>query len=404
MSTPHQTTLLIVDPDIDYLQWAKGHLAAKGLQVLCCDCSDKALKVFEKISVDVLLTEIILSPMDGIALLGEVRAKSPQTRVILTTDFPSSTHLLEGMQKGAWDILNKESMPFVLRSSIEKVLLECEQGRNTTISKVSHPMQDTLIGQSPVFYEVLKVVGKVAPTEVPVLVSGESGTGKELIAKALHQYSKRAHKPFVILNCAALAESLLESELFGHEKGAFTGASTRREGLFESCDGGTLFLDEIGDMPMALQVKLLRTLQDGSFMRVGSHEVQKTNVRIIAATLRDLSQEVDKQRFRQDLFYRLNVVEIHLPPLRHRKEDIPLLANHFLKKNAQYKGIPARQLSQEALEVLKEHPWRGNIRELENTLARSAALSNQEVMLSKDIIFLPSISFAPHPLTQEDKE
>jgi len=220
-----------------------------------------------------------------------------------------------------------------------------------------------------------------------VLVSGESGTGKELVANAVHEYSPRAKNTFIAINCGAIPENLLESELFGHEKGAFTGAISRRAGLFEQCDGGTLFLDEIGDMPASVQVKLLRVLQDGSFTRVGGHDLQKSDVRIVAATNKNLAEEVAHQRFREDLFYRLNVVEIHLPPLRARAEDIPPLAEHFLRLIIRRNGIPPLHLSDEALDHLKNHHWPGNVRELENTIARACALASNDILLPADIPF-----------------
>ncbi|MGB0774882.1 MAG: sigma-54 interaction domain-containing protein, partial [Akkermansiaceae bacterium] len=232
-----------------------------------------------------------------------------------------------------------------------------------------------------------KIVGRVARTDAPVLVSGESGTGKELVANAIHEYSPRAKAPFIAINCGAIPENLLESELFGHEKGSFTGAISQRAGVFEQCDGGTLFLDEVGDMPASVQVKLLRVLQDGTFTRVGGHDLQKSDVRIVAATNKNLAAEVADDRFREDLYYRLNVVEIHLPPLRARAEDIPLLADHFLRLTTRRNGLPEMRLSAEAHEHLAAHLWPGNVRELENTIARACALASNELLLPADIQF-----------------
>jgi two-component system nitrogen regulation response regulator GlnG len=233
--------------------------------------------------------------------------------------------------------------------------------------------------------QVFKLVGRVAASDVPVMITGESGTGKELIARALHLYSQRSHKTFLAINCAAIPETLLESELFGHEKGAFTGANSLRIGRFEQCDGGTLFLDEIGEMPLATQSKLLRVLQEGEFSRVGGNQTLRTDVRIVAATNRNLEQEVAAKNFREDLFYRLNVVRIHLPPLRQRVEDIRLLAEYFLRRIANRQLKPMLRLSEEAIRVLEAYSWPGNVRELENTMQRASVLATTDVLLPQDI-------------------
>ena len=273
---------------------------------------------------------------------------------------------------------------------MENALRELDQRRAAidTKSSLNNPQGKVkIIGNSRALQDVFKIVGRVARTDAPVLVSGESGTGKELVANAIHEYSPRAKNEVIAINCGAIPENLLESELFGHEKGSFTGAINRRAGLFEQCDGGTLFLDEIGDMPSSVQVKLLRVLQDGTFTRVGSNELQKSDVRIVAATNKNLAEEVSKGNFREDLFYRLNVVEIHLPPLRARTDDIPLLADHFLRITIKRNNIPPMRLSAEAMDHLKNHRWPGNVRELENTIARACALASNEVLLPSDIEF-----------------
>jgi transcriptional regulator with GAF, ATPase, and Fis domain len=242
-----------------------------------------------------------------------------------------------------------------------------------------------LVGRSAPITQILSLLDRVAPSEAIVLIRGESGTGKELVAEALHRHSPRRDRPFVKVNCAALVETLLLSELFGHERGAFTGASARRKGRFEVADGGTLFLDEIGDMPLAIQSKLLRVLQDGTFSRVGGNQTISTDVRIVAATNKNLEEEVAAKKFREDLFYRLNVVRLHLPPLRNRREDVRLLAEYFLKRIAARTLKPQLQLSQEAVEVLENYPWPGNVRELENTIQRAAVLATADVLLPKDL-------------------
>lgn len=390
-----EQTILLVDSDIDYLEWATKHLSADGLRILRCDHAEKAAKVCDTTDVDLVITDIALQPFDGLVLLGRIRAAHPGTLVILTDGFPTTAQVIEATQQGAQDILKKESLTFELRPVVETALQAIEQRRSAGESDLSLPSHDSrvkIIGNSRALQDVFKIVGRVARTDAPVLVSGESGTGKELVANAIHDYSPRSKSPVIAINCGAIPENLLESELFGHEKGAFTGAINRRAGLFEQCDGGTLFLDEIGDMPTPVQVKLLRVLQDGTFTRVGGHDLQKSDVRIVAATNKNLAEEVSKGNFREDLFYRLNVVEIHLPPLRARAEDIPLLADHFLRQTVKRNGIPPLRLSSEAMDHLKNHRWPGNVRELENTIARACALANSDVLLPSDIEFTRTFS------------
>lgn len=390
-----EPTILLVDSDLDHLEWATKHLAANGLRILRTDHAEKAAKVCDTTPVDLIIADIDLQPFDGLTLLTRIRAAHPGTLVILTAGFPSTAQVIESTQLGAQDILKKESLTFELRPVVESALQTIEQRRSAGGNTGSPPKKPSstpdsrvkIIGNSRALQDVFKIVGRVARTDAPVLVSGESGTGKELVANAIHEYSPRSKNTVIAINCGAIPENLLESELFGHEKGSFTGAIARRAGLFEQCDGGTLFLDEIGDLPASVQVKLLRVLQDGSFTRVGGHIPQQSDVRIVAATNKNLAEEVAYGRFREDLFYRLNVVEIHLPPLRARAEDIPLLAEHFLHLTIKRNGIPPLHLSEEALEHLKNHRWPGNVRELENTIARACALASNELLLPADIPF-----------------
>lgn len=387
----NEPTILLVDSDLDHLEWATKHLAAAELRILRTDHAEKALKVCDTTSVDLIIADIDIQPFDALTLLTRIRAAHPSTLVILTAGFPSTAQIIEATQLGAQDILKKEALTFELRPVVESALQAIEQRRSAGgPTKKPPPTSDTrvkIIGNSRALQDVFKIVGRVARTDAPVLVSGESGTGKELVANAIHEYSPRSKNTVIAINCGAIPENLLESELFGHEKGSFTGAMSRRAGLFEQCDGGTLFLDEIGDMPTSVQVKLLRVLQDGSFTRVGGHDPQQSDVRIVAATNKNLAEEVAYGRFREDLFYRLNVVEIHLPPLRARPEDIPLLAEHFLRLTIKRNGIPPLHLSDEALDYLKNHRWPGNVRELENTMARACALASNEILLPDDIPF-----------------
>ena len=385
---PAEETLLIVDPDHDFLDWATKHLSARDLRILRCDNAQNAVKVVAKTPVDVVIATMELQPFDGLELLTQIRQLSPQTLVVLTTGFPTTSQVIEATQRGAHDVLRKEALPFELRPVVESALQTIDERR-----KAEHPISELptvdgrvkIIGVSRALQEVFKMVGRVARTDAPVLISGESGTGKELVAKALHEYSPRRQKDLITINCGAIPENLLESELFGHEKGSFTGAIAKREGRFEQADGGTLFLDEIGDMPLTIQVKLLRVLQDGTFSRVGSNETIKTDVRVVAATHKNLAAEVAAGRFREDLYYRLNVVELRIPPLRDRREDIPLLAEFFLQKITRKNGMARIRLSSEAIGALQQHNWPGNVRELENTIARACALASSTILLPPDI-------------------
>lgn len=383
-----EETLLLVDPDLDFLEWATKHLAAENLRILRCDNAANALKVAEKTEVGVMVAAMDLDPFDGMELLDRVLQQNPQTLVVLTAGFPTTGQIIEATQRGAHDVLRKESLAFELRSVVESALQVREERRTAEKPVAELPKHDSrvkMIGVSRALQEVFKLVGRVARSDAPVLIAGESGTGKELVAKAVHEYSPRRQKEMITINCGAIPENLLESELFGHEKGSFTGAIARRAGRFEQADGGTLFLDEIGDMPLTIQVKLLRVLQDGTFSRVGSNETISTDVRIIAATHKNLAEEVRAGRFREDLYYRLNVVEIPIPPLRERREDIPLLAEFFLQRITKKNGMARIRLSSEAVNALQFHLWPGNVRELENTIARACALATSSILLPADI-------------------
>jgi DNA-binding NtrC family response regulator len=383
-----EDTLLLVDPDLDFLDWATKHLSAKNLRVLRCDNAANAVKVIEKTPVSVVVAAMELEPFDGMELLGRILQQSPQTLVVLTAGFPTTGQIIEATQRGAHDVLRKESLAFELRPVVESALQTQDDRRTAGQPDAEMPKHDgrvKMIGVSRALQEVFKLVGRVARSDAPVLIAGESGTGKELVAKAVHEYSPRRQKEMITINCGAIPENLLESELFGHEKGSFTGAIARRAGRFEQADGGTLFLDEIGDMPLSIQVKLLRVLQDGSFSRVGANETLSTDVRIVAATHKNLADEVAAGRFREDLYYRLNVVEIKIPALRERMEDIPLLAEYFLQRITRKNGMARIRISAEAITTLQSHHWPGNVRELENTIARACALASSQILLPADI-------------------
>jgi len=385
-----EDTLLLVDPDHDFLDWATRHLAAKNLRILRCDDAAKAVKVVEKTPVAVVVAAMELQPFDGMELISRLTAERSNVLVILTTGFPTTGQIIEATQRGAHDVLRKESLSFELRQIVESAFQIHEDRRSADRTDTPQPLMDgrvKIIGNSRPLQNVFKLVGRVARSDAPVLISGESGTGKELVAKAVHEYSPRRKNEMITINCGAIPENLLESELFGHEKGSFTGAIARRAGRFEQADGGTLFLDEIGDMPLSIQVKLLRVLQDGTFSRVGSNETLKSDVRIVAATHKNLASEVTNGRFREDLYYRLNVVELRIPPLRERPEDIPLLAEFFLQNITRKNGMARIRLSSEAIATLQQHHWPGNVRELENTIARACALAASSILLPEDLPF-----------------
>ncbi len=384
-----ERNLLLVDPDHDYLEWVSKHLEAPGIRILKCDNAEKALLVTQKTDVELIIASHGLQPFDGLDFLKKLRAAKNEAIFILTATFPSASLIIQATQHGAYDVLKKESLTFELRPIVERgwqTIDSRKTAKETNTEKsTSSQSSNTIIGKSKAFQDLFKIVGKVARTDAPILITGESGTGKEVVAKSIHDHSPRRKNELVAINCGAIPENLLESELFGHEKGSFTGASARREGRFEQCDQSTLFLDEIGDMPLTVQVKLLRVLQEGTFSRVGGNETLSSDVRIIAATNKNLSIEVANGRFREDLYYRLNVVELHLPPLRERKEDIPLLADFFLKKITKKNNMAQISLSGEAIEMLQQQHWQGNVRELENTMARACALADTNLLLPDDI-------------------
>ena len=292
------------------------------------------------------------------------------------------------MKMGAFDFVRKEQLPFNLKVVADSALQAAAELRSASAFKPQLTVEqhrEEIVGRSDAMQQVFKMIGRVAGSEAAVMVTGESGSGKELVARAIHNYSARSEHSFLAINCAAIPDNLLESELFGHEKGSFTGAHSQRIGRFEQSDRGTLFLDEIGEMPLQVQSKILRVLQGGEFSRVGGNQTIRTDVRIVCATNKNLEEEVSKKAFREDLFYRLNVVRIHLPPLRQRVDDITLLAEYFLQKISNQKHRPPLKLSEEAIRVLEAYPWPGNVRELENTMQRASVLATADVLLPKDI-------------------
>jgi two-component system nitrogen regulation response regulator GlnG len=388
MSSPQDSRILIVDADSDFLSWACSHLKAPGVTVATAERAEDALASYLKNRADLVLTEVRLPGTNGIELLKRLRMNDPNAMVILFNGLASNSNVIEAMRLGAYDVLGKEKLPYELRTVVESALRANESRRATRAQAAEVPaetIQETIIGRSAPIQEVFKMIGRVSRSDAPVMITGESGCGKELVARAVHKFSPRSPKEFVGINITSIPDNLMESELFGHEKGSFTGAVTQRMGRFEQCDGGTLFLDEIGDMPLAVQSKLLRVLQEGEFCRVGSNQTLKCDVRILAATNKDLESEVAKGTFREDLFYRLNVVRIHIPPLRERRDDVRLLAEFFLQRQSARRRGPIMRFTEDALGLLEAYDWPGNVRELENTIQRACALANSDVLLPSDI-------------------
>ncbi len=383
-----EQTILLVDRETDFLDWARHQLQGQVGRVLQETSSDTAYKTFCLEQPELVLAEMNLHPFSGIELLARIRRHSPNAMVVLTSAFGTTQSVIEAMKMGAFDFVRKEQLPFNIRVVVDSALKASAELRSASAFKPQLTVeqhQEDIVGRSEAMQQVFKMIGRVAGSEAAVMITGESGSGKELVARAIHNYSARSEKSFLAINCAAIPEALLESELFGHEKGSFTGAHTQRVGRFEQSDGGTLFLDEIGEMAVQVQSKILRVLQEGEFSRVGGDRTLRTDVRIVCATNKNLEDEVVRKTFREDLFYRLNVVRIHLPPLRQRADDITLLAEYFLQKIANRKHSPPLKLSEDAIRVLETYPWPGNVRELENTMQRAAVLATADVLLPKDI-------------------
>jgi DNA-binding NtrC family response regulator len=351
-------------------------------QVFTAETPKEAMKILNEEEIDLVLTDLkIQEPDSGVRLLKEIKKYDPNIVVVMMTAYGSIDTAVEAMKLGAYDYIQK---PFRM-SDIRRLIQRALETRLLLVENAKLRQQvsgryfpKNIVGFSPLWREIMASVETVAPSRATVLLLGESGTGKEVIARAIHELSGRRDKPFVKINCGALPEQLLESELFGYEKGAFTNAIKQKRGRFELANGGTIFLDEIADMPTHLQVKLLTVLQDGEFQRLGSEETLKTDVRVIAATNKDLDEEIAEGRFREDLYYRLNVIKLELPPLRQRRDDIIPLAQHFIEKFSRLNAKNVRGLSPEVVRLLEGHSWRGNVRELENVIERAVVLCNSE--------------------------
>ncbi|ENC3011245.1 sigma-54-dependent response regulator transcription factor ZraR [Escherichia albertii] len=388
--------ILVVDDDISHCTILQALLRGWGYNVELANSGRQALAQVREQVFDLVLCDVRMAEMDGIATLKEIKALNPAIPVLIMTAYSSVETAVEALKTGALDYLIKPLDFDNLQATLEKALAHthCVDAEMPAVSA----SQFGMVGKSAAMQHLLSEIALVAPSEATVLIHGDSGTGKELVARAIHASSARREKPLVALNCAALNESLLESELFGHEKGAFTGADKRREGRFVEADGGTLFLDEIGDISPMMQVRLLRAIQEREVQRVGSNQTIPVDVRLIAATHRDLAEEVNAGRFRQDLYYRLNVVAIEVPSLRQRREDIPLLADHFLQRFAERNRKAVKGFTPQAMDLLIHYDWPGNIRELENAVERAVVLLTGEYVSERELPL--AIASTPIPLAQ----
>lgn len=376
--------IMVIEDDIDAQELMTEFFKTRGYEVTLYDDAEKALEDLQegRSQCGVIVTDLILPSISGIEFTKKIKSLNIDVPIILMTANKKIEIAVEAIKAGAYDFVVKPLNFTQLLISIERALHLMKVKRENSTLKTAVQLQsgvmsvEGFIGRSPGIKRALDLAKRVSKSTASVLVTGESGTGKEVIAKAIHNMGPRKKEPFIAINCSAIPENLLESELFGHAKGSFTGASEKKIGLFEEAEGGTLFLDEIGDLSLSLQAKLLRVLQERKIKRIGETQFRNINVRIISATHKDLKKEIQAKNFREDLYFRLNVIPIHIPPLRERKEDIIPLAEFFLKKFCALNGYPISKLSKEVLESLLSNPWRGNVRELENTIERAVVLSN----------------------------
>ncbi|SDP02858.1 sigma-54-dependent transcriptional regulator [Desulforhopalus singaporensis] len=381
-------SILVVDDEPNYLVVLSELLKDEGFEVFTAPGGIEGLKIMDDVDLDVVITDMQMPEMDGVQFLKRAKGKFADLPVIVITAFAEVDKAVEAMKAGAYNYLAKpfsnDELIITLNKAANHYSLIRENTRLRSEIKGKTGFSG-MVGKNPKMLEVYQLIEKVSPTHASVLITGESGTGKELVAKAIHMNSPRESESFIAVNCAALSENLLESELFGHEKGAFTGAVAMRKGRFELADRGTIFLDEVGEIPLSLQSKLLRVLQEKTFERVGGGKTIEVDVRIISASNKDLREEVASGRFREDLFYRLNVIPVILPALRERMDDMHLLADFFVAKYQGELGKPDLTISQDALKLLMKLPWEGNIRELENTIERAAILCSNNVIEAEDV-------------------
>jgi two-component system nitrogen regulation response regulator GlnG len=373
----------VIDDDRSIRWVLEKALTKAGMQVRSFSSANGVMEALERGQPEAVISDVRMPGMDGFALLEKIKNVYPELPVVIMTAHSDLDSAVSAYHSGAFEYLPK---PFDIGEAVDQIQRACKLRRESRVGAEHEAVAATeIIGAAPAMQEVFRAIGRLARSNITVLINGESGTGKELVAHALHKHSPRAHGPFIALNMAAIPHDLLESELFGHEKGAFTGAQSRRTGRFEQSNHGTLFLDEIGDMPAELQTRLLRVLADGEFYRVGGHEAVQADVRIIAATHQDLEQLVLEGRFREDLFHRLNVIRVHLPALRERREDIPLLMEHFLNRAAKELGVETKTLLPDTIAELKSLEWRGNVRQLENTARWLTVMASGREIHTEDL-------------------
>jgi two-component system response regulator HydG len=388
VSSPNPRILIIDDERVMLRAWER-ILTGQNYQVETCDNGVEGLARVQQEGFDVILLDIMMPNISGMDVLREIKAKTPDLEVIMMTAFATIDTAVQAIKLGAYDYLvkpfeNIDSVVNVVHRAVERRRL-IDRNRQLESELEVRDRFEGMVGSSLKMRDVFKLVEGVAYSSASVLIQGESGTGKELVAKAIHYRSPRKDRAFVVINCSALTETLLESELFGHVKGAFTGAIANKKGLFEVADGGTIFLDEIGEIPPATQVKLLRVLQEGEVKRVGSNDTLRVDVRVVAATNSDLQEGMKRGSFREDLFYRLNVISIQLPPLRERREDIPLLAYHFLRKYSERMGKKIERIAPDSMALLQAYRWGGNVRELENVVERAVVLQHSDTVVPSDL-------------------
>jgi two-component system nitrogen regulation response regulator GlnG len=382
-------TILVIDDDSEIRYSLKRVLEARGYSVLLAGSGEEGIEVAKKEQPALIFSDNRMSGISGIEALQHLRKIAPRSMVVIMTAYSTTQTAIEAMKFGAFDYIVK---PFELKKvlALTEKGLEAYQQLNASHEPLlpgidSKDYAEGMVGSAEIMREVFKLIGQVAPSDATVMITGESGTGKELVARCIYRHSLRSEGPFIAVNCAAIPENLIESELFGHEKGSFTGATALKKGRFELADKGTIFLDELGDMTLSTQTKVLRVLQEGEIQRVGGTETLRVNVRLVAATNKNLEEMVKNKEFREDLYYRLNVFRLRLPALRERTEDIPLIASFLLQKLSLKQGGKAKRLSQDALSLLMTHDWPGNVRELENTIQHSAVLAQGEVILPGDL-------------------
>jgi len=380
--------LLLIDDETDVQYSFQRIFDSPDVELTTASSGEEGLKLIPKIKPDLVLMDIRMGGMNGLETLRRIRQMDSRLLVILMTAYGTTQTAIEAMKLGAYDYLLKPFDVLKLKEIVGKALKAAHDMRQVVSYQPLLESEDYelgIVGRSEAMQQVFKMIGQVAGTDATALITGESGTGKELVARAIYHHSNRGTQPFLAVNCAAIPEQLLESELFGHERGAFTGATMQRIGKFEQCNGGTIFLDEIGDMTPPTQTKILRVLQSGTFERVGGNTAIKVDARVIAATNKPLEEAVAARQFREDLFYRLNVVRIHIPPLRERREDVRLLVNYFLKKLARDQQSPPKSISTGVIKVLEQYHWPGNVRELENVIRRALVVAKGDAILLSDL-------------------